>query len=100
MPPQPAIEIVLYSKPDCHLCDVAKKIIAACQQERPFALRVVDISGDAQLIAQFGNDIPVVMLGKKEIARHFVRRDQLLQAVDEAAKTTTVHTAETPPPTL
>jgi glutaredoxin len=91
---------VLYSKPDCHLCDVAKKIIAACQQERAFALRVVDISGDAQLLAQYGNDIPVVTLDGKEIARHFIRRDQLLQAVDEAAKTTTFKVAETPPPKI
>ncbi len=97
MPPPVTIEIVMYSKPDCHLCDVAQKIIAACQRERAFALRVVDISLDARLAAQYGNDIPVVMLGGREIARHCVRRDQLLQAVDEAAIKTTFNAAEPPP---
>jgi glutaredoxin len=94
------VEIVLYSKPDCHLCDAAKKIIAACQRQRPFALRVVDISCDPQLMSRFANDIPLVFLDGREIARHFVRHDQLLQAVDEAAKKTTFNAAQPPPQKL
>jgi predicted DCC family thiol-disulfide oxidoreductase YuxK len=91
------VEIVLYSKPGCHLCDVAKKIILACRQKRQFALRVVDVSQDALLMERYGNDIPVVTLNGREIARHLLRHDALLQAVDEAAKKMSFNEAHQPP---
>jgi glutaredoxin len=85
----PPIEVVIYSKPGCHLCDVAKKIIESCRSQRDFVLTEVDISLDAAFSAQYGNDVPVIALQGREIARHFVRKDQLLRAVDEAAGVST-----------
>ncbi len=71
--------ITLYSKPGCHLCDRAKQVIERCRVE----YEVVDITGNADLEARYGCDIPVVLLDGVEIARHFVRERKLLELLSK-----------------
>jgi glutaredoxin len=71
--------ITIYSKPDCHLCDVAKDVIDHCRQQVDFVLEVVDISQDPELFERYRSDIPVILLDGEEIARHFVRERKLLE---------------------
>ena len=72
-------QVTIYSKPDCHLCDRAKEVIERCKGKVDFALEVVDISQNPELLAQYRHDIPVILLDGKEIARHFVRECKLLE---------------------
>jgi glutaredoxin len=81
-PAAPRPTVIIYSRPGCHLCDVAKKIIDACRPEREFDVVVHDISLDAELTARYGNDVPVICVNGREIARHFVRKDEFLRALD------------------
>ena len=71
--------ITVYSKPDCHLCDRAKEVIERCKGKVDFMLEVVDISQNPELLARYRQDIPVILLDGKEIARHFVRERKLLE---------------------
>ena len=71
--------VTVYSKPDCHLCERAKQVIARCQQKVDFALEEVDISQSAELFERYRDDIPVILLDGSEIARHFVRERKLLE---------------------
>jgi len=71
--------ITIYSKPDCHLCDLAKDVIGRCRKKADFTLEVIDISQNPELFERFRNDIPVILLDGKEIARHFVRERKLLE---------------------
>ena len=71
--------VTLYSKPDCHLCDRAKEVIERCRSKVDFTLEVVDISQNPELLERYRNDIPVILLDGREIARHFVRERQLLE---------------------
>jgi len=71
--------ITIYSKPGCHLCDLAKDVLRRCRQQVEFTLEEQDISQDAELLARYGNDIPVILLDGQEIARHFVRERQMLE---------------------
>lgn len=70
--------ITIYSKPDCHLCDLAKDVIDRVRQKCDFSIEVIDITTNEHLKSLYGNDIPVVMLDGQEIARHFVRERNLL----------------------
>lgn len=70
-----AIKITIYSKPGCHLCDLAKEVVERCRVE----FQIVDISGNAELETRYGQDIPVILLDGVEIARHFVRERKLLK---------------------
>jgi glutaredoxin len=71
--------ITIYSKPDCHLCEVAKQVVDRCRGKVDFALEVVDISQNSTLFERYRDDIPVILLDGKEIARHFVRERKLLE---------------------
>ena len=72
-------QVTIYSKPDCHLCDRAKEVVERCKEKVDFTLEAIDISQDAELLARYRQDIPVILLDGKEIARHFVRERQLLE---------------------
>ena len=71
--------ITIYSKPGCHLCDRAKEVIDRCRAKAEFAIEVVDISQNPELLQRYRDDIPVILLDGDEIARHFVRERKLLE---------------------
>lgn len=71
--------ITIYSKPACHLCDRAKETILRVRRQVEFSLEEVDISQNPELLAHYGEDIPVILLDGEEIARHFVRERKLLE---------------------
>ena len=72
-------KITIYSKPGCHLCDHAKEVVEHCRQNVDFALEVIDISQNPELLERYRNDIPVILLDGQEIARHVVRERKLLE---------------------
>jgi len=56
-------EVVVYSRPDCHLCEEALEAIVALHAEGyRFGLREVDIESDEQLLRRLLERIPVVEL--------------------------------------
>lgn len=55
-------EVVLYTRQGCHLCDDAYEVLARVRRRHPFALRVVDVDGDAELARQYGECVPVVTI--------------------------------------
>jgi glutaredoxin len=67
--------ITLYSKSGCHLCERAREVIERCRAD----YEIVDISGNSELEARYGQDIPVILLDGVEVARHFVRERKLLE---------------------
>ena len=76
-------KVIIYSKPDCHLCDLAKGVVERCRKKVHFTFEVIDISQDPTLFERYRNDIPVILLDGKEIARHFVRESKLLELLQE-----------------
>lgn len=67
------IELVLYSRPDCHLCDVMIQELAPLLPGRA-ELRVVDISESAELKRRYGLSIPVLRAGDDELCRYRLDR--------------------------
>ena len=66
MPSRPTI--VLYSRPDCHLCDEAR---AGLEQMRAeglgFKLREIDIDADDELLRAYLERIPVIEIDGREV---------------------------------
>ncbi len=57
--------VVLYTRQGCHLCDTAWQRLRAEQQQRGFALEVVDVDADPELAARYGESVPVVLVNGK-----------------------------------
>jgi glutaredoxin len=56
---------VLYTKPGCHLCDAAWDQLERYRRRHGFRLQAVDIARDAELVAQYGLQVPVVTVNGK-----------------------------------
>ena len=75
--------VILYSRPGCHLCDVARAVIAALQGELPpFELREVNIDEDDELHARYLERIPVVEVDGEVVSELVLDRDRLLLRLD------------------
>jgi glutaredoxin len=64
--------VIVYSKPDCHLCSQAIAVLRDLQLELPFLLREHDITSDDRLHRAYFERIPVVALDGEELCEHFV----------------------------
>jgi glutaredoxin len=64
------VEVVLYTRAGCHLCEVAKEVIERVRARVPFALSVIDVDTDPSLQEQFGLEVPVVFVGGRKHAKY------------------------------
>ena len=81
------IEIEIYSRPGCHLCDDAKEVVERVQRRFPFSLRVVDIEMDPELEKAYGEQIPVVFINGNKAFKYHVDERELEQKVKRLWKT-------------
>jgi glutaredoxin len=75
--------VTIYSKPDCHLCDEMKQIVANVHRRRPFDLEIRNILDDPADFEKYQTQIPVLHVNGREIARYRIREDQLEAALVE-----------------
>ena len=62
--------VTLYTKPQCHLCDLVKAVIQDVARRRRFRLEVRNILDDPADTEKYKTAIPVVMVDGQEIARY------------------------------
>jgi len=79
------VDVVLYGKPGCHLCEDAKAEIEATRRERDFNLTEVDISLDPVLHNRYGERIPVIEVNGQEAFELGVDRIALARLLDTVA---------------
>lgn len=58
--------VVLYSRPGCHLCEVARDTIEEVRHGQPFTFEEISIEGDDELELAYGIRIPVVLVDGRE----------------------------------
>ena len=73
--------VVLYSRPGCHLCDVARETILSQRERLGFEFTEVDIEADDELELEYGIRIPVVEVNGEEAFEVTVDGEQLAQMV-------------------
>lgn len=65
-------EVIIYTKPDCPLCDEGKELVEAAQDAHGFALVVRNILTDDAWFAEHRYFVPVVFVnGKRALALRF-----------------------------
>ena len=63
-------QVVLYTRPGCHLCDDVKQQLAVLATELAFSVDEVNIESEPALRVRYGHDIPVVTVEGREAFRH------------------------------
>ena len=74
-------DLVLYTKPGCHLCDEVRDLLDEVAAEFDLAITSVDITSDQELLTTYRYDIPVVTFDGREIARGRIDEATLLAAL-------------------
>lgn len=71
--------IVLYSKPGCHLCEEMMEIVEAVAPVEGARVKEVDISRDPDLLARYGEEIPVLFIDGRKAFKYHVTEKELLK---------------------
>lgn len=75
--------VTVYSKPGCHLCEEAVRALTQLQAETSFTLEEINIQDDPELFAEYGEQIPVVLLDGEVLFEYTVDEDRLRQKLRE-----------------
>ncbi len=75
------VEVTLYTRRDCSLCEKAKAAMRASGVD--VRIEEVDIDNDPELRRRYENDVPVVCIGGAEIFRHRIEPAEFARAIRE-----------------
>jgi len=74
-----AKKLVIYGRSGCHLCDEMEREVRALQPEWGFSLEVLDVERDPELEERYGERVPVLLGGDREICHYFLDRAALIR---------------------
>ena len=73
--------VIIYSRKNCHLCEVAKEVVESARNEAEFELEVVFIDGNPELEKLYGEEVPVTMINGRRHDYFKVDRARFIGAV-------------------
>ena len=73
--------VMMYSRRNCHLCEVAKEVVESARNEADFEFEVVFIDGDAGLEREYGEEVPVTLINGKRHDYFRVDRTRFIEAI-------------------
>jgi glutaredoxin len=76
-------DLTLYSRPGCHLCDEAKKHVVPLAARFGARIHEVNIDADPVLRARYNEEVPVLFLGPRKVAKYTINLDQLRRQLEE-----------------
>ncbi|MGB9434535.1 MAG: glutaredoxin family protein [Candidatus Acidiferrum sp.] len=79
-----ALEVTVYTRPGCHLCEEAKALMRPLLIEFGGTLREVNIDEDDELAERYSWDIPVIFVGGRKAGKHRVDLRQFRRQLEEA----------------
>ena len=59
------IEVTVYSRSNCHLCEVALEVISEIRNEFEFTITKILIDGNAELEEKYGEQVPVILINNQ-----------------------------------
>lgn len=80
------IEVTIFSRHDCHLCDVVLRIAEQVRTEVPFTLTRMNIDEKADLAARYGDRVPVVLIDQVETFAGKVTEGEFRRAIQKASR--------------
>ena len=82
-----SINVEIYSRPGCHLCDEAKEVIERVRRRVGFGLRIINVESDPALEKEYGELIPVVFINGNQAFEYQVDEIEFEKKVKRLWKT-------------
>ena len=54
--------VTIFSRSNCHLCEVALEVLVGLQEESGFVIEKILIDGDPELEKKYGEQVPVILI--------------------------------------
>lgn len=80
-----AVQLVMYGRSGCHLCDDMREALENCREQLDFSLEFRDIDARADWQQRYGERIPVLLAGDSEICHYYLDRQALLEHFSRGA---------------
>lgn len=80
------LDVTLYTRPGCHLCEEAKAQMGPLLRRAGARLREVNIDADPTLRERYDFDVPVILLGARKVAKHRVDLEQFRRQLEEGRR--------------
>ena len=74
-------QVTIYSRRNCHLCEVAREVVESAKNEAEFDFEVIFIDGDSGLEKEYGEEVPVTLINGKRHDFFRVDRARFIEAV-------------------
>jgi glutaredoxin len=74
-------KVLVYSRKDCHLCDVVKETLVRVQRAADFEWREVDIDADPELRLKYNEEVPVVFIDGSKVFKYHMEGADFLRAL-------------------
>ena len=75
------MEVTLYTRAGCHLCDEVKATLTRARAKTAFTLREVDIDADPELRARYNDEVPVVEIDGKKAFKYTLTESDFLKVL-------------------
>ena len=59
------IEVSVYSRSNCHLCEVALEVISEIRKDFKFTVTKILIDGNSELEEKYGEQVPVILINNQ-----------------------------------
>ena len=71
------VQLVLYTRKDCCLCQEMKAALGQVAHRASFALEEIDVDTSPALQAEYGNDVPVLFINGRKAFKHRLTVEEL-----------------------
>jgi hypothetical protein len=79
---------IVYSRPDCSLCDTMQIELASMLGARSADVQVIDVTGDAELERLYGKRVPALTIEGKLICYYHLNRERVARYLDDSPDAT------------
>lgn len=76
-----SVELTLYTRTDCHLCEDMQQALSALEDELDFMITIISIENNDELERAYGTRVPVLKLKNKMVCEYFFDRAALDNAL-------------------
>ena len=80
-----AVEIILYERPGCCLCEEMFAVVTGLGSEFVLDVKRIDVSQDPSLEARFGGEVPVLFVAGRKAFKYRVNPQTLRDRLHRAA---------------
>lgn len=80
------LKLMLYSRPDCCLCEEMKAVIGEVARKIPIDLEEIDIDGTAELRQKFSDEVPVLYINGRKAFKYRITARELTKRLGKETR--------------